>query len=63
MSRTAIVILNYNGVQLLEKFLPTVVLNASGAEVIVADNASADESLTWIRNHCPSVRIIALDQN
>ncbi|MEJ1237626.1 glycosyltransferase family 2 protein [Chryseolinea sp. T2] len=63
MSRTAIVILNYNGEQLLEKFLPTVVSHSSEAEVIVADNASTDESLSWIRQHCPSVRIIALDQN
>ncbi|MGC3948558.1 MAG: glycosyltransferase family 2 protein [Chryseolinea sp.] len=63
MSRTAVVILNYNGVQLLEKFLPTVVANSYGAEVIVADNASADGSRTWIKDNYPSVRIIALDQN
>ena len=63
MSRTAIVILNYNGVHLLEKFLPTVVAYSYGAEVIIADNASTDNSLSWVRQVYPSMRIIALDQN
>lgn len=63
MSRTAIVILNYNGAKLLEKFLPTVVKHSPGTEVIVADNASSDGSLSWVKQHYPSVRIISLDQN
>ncbi|HTF18138.1 MAG TPA: glycosyltransferase family 2 protein, partial [Chryseolinea sp.] len=63
MSRTAIVILNYNGERLLEQFLPSVVAHASGAEVIVADNASTDGSIRWVKQHHPQVRVILLDQN
>lgn len=63
MSRTAIVILNYNGARLLGQFLPAVVANAAGADVIIADNASTDGALTWVRQTFPAVRIIALDKN
>ena len=63
MSRTAIVILNYNGEQLLAKFLPGVVAHASGAEVIIADNASTDGSVSWVKQNFPQVRLIVLDQN
>lgn len=63
MSRTAIVILNYNGARLLEQFLPGVVAHSAGAEVIIADNASTDGSLSWMKQHYPALRVIALDQN
>ena len=61
---TAIVILNWNGRKMLERFLPSVVDRSSDmAEVIVADNASTDDSLTWLGEHFPQVPTIALDQN
>lgn len=60
---TAIVILNWNGRSWLEKFLPGVLLHSSGAEVIVADNASTDDSLTWLARAHPQVRVIRLEQN
>jgi GT2 family glycosyltransferase len=63
MSRTAIVILNYNGAQLLAQFLPGVVANASGAEVIIADNASTDGSVAWVKQNFPQVKLIVLNQN
>jgi GT2 family glycosyltransferase len=63
MSRTAIVILNYNGAQLLTQFLPGVVANASGAEVIIADNASTDGSVAWVKQNFPQVKLIVLSQN
>jgi len=63
MSRTAIVILNYNGERLLEQFLPGVIAQSAGAEVIVADNASTDGSLAWIKKHHPQVTVIALNAN
>lgn len=61
----AIVILNWNGQKLLEQFLPTVIQNSALpiAEVIVADNASSDHSIEWLKTTHPEVRLIALDQN
>jgi GT2 family glycosyltransferase len=61
---TAIVILNWNGRQFLEKFLPYVTANACpGAEVIVADNASTDDSIPFLQQHYPGLRVIAMDRN
>ena len=59
----AIVILNWNGRKMMEKYLPSV-LNYScrEAEVIVADNASTDDSVSWLRESYPHVRVIQLDQ-
>lgn len=63
MSHTAVVILNYNGEKLLRQFLPSVVRYSTGAEVIVADNGSTDQSITLLEKEFPSVRIIRLDKN
>jgi GT2 family glycosyltransferase len=61
---TAIVILNFNGRRYLEQFLPFVTANTCpGAEVIVADNASSDDSLDFLREHYPTLRVIVLDRN
>ncbi len=63
-ARIAIVILNWNGRRHLENFLPSVLLHSSPqAEVIVADNASTDDSLAWLRSHHPGLRIIELPRN
>lgn len=60
----AIVILNWNGRKYLEQFLPSVLASTySAKEVIVADNASTDDSLSYIRENFPQVRTIALDHN
>lgn len=60
----AIVILNWNGVRYLEQFLPSVMATTyPGARVIVADNASTDTSLAFLRQHYPSVEIIELERN
>src|SRR6185312_1483857 len=62
--RTAIVILNWNGRHFLEKFLPFVVANlCAGAEVIVADNASTDDSVAFVKGAYPQVRVIGMDRN
>lgn len=65
MKKVAIVILNWNGQKLMEKFLPSVLENSPEAlaEVIVADNGSTDHSLEMLRSQFPSVRIIELDRN
>ena len=43
-NRVAVVILNYNGAQMLRRFLPSVLEFSPEAEVVVADNASTDDS-------------------
>ncbi len=59
MTKAAVVILNWNGKSFLEQFLPAVVQhNPSWSEVIVADNASTDGSVEWMKQNFPGVRII-----
>ncbi len=54
----AVVILNWNGKDLLEKFLPSVVGNSSEATIYLADNASTDNSVAFVSEFFPSVKII-----
>src|SRR5688500_18458220 len=63
MTKVAVVILNYNGARLLRQFLPSVVQHSAGADIVVADNASTDESLTILKREFPSVRVVTLDNN
>lgn len=56
--KTAVVILNWNGKALLEKFLPSVVRFSEGATIYVADNASTDTSVSFIAENFPSIKII-----
>ena len=63
LDRLAIVILNYNGQPFLAKFLPTVLANAEGYPVYVADSASSDASVSFLRTAFPSVRVIELPKN
>ncbi len=57
MDQIAVVILNWNGLSFLQKFLPTVVACSPEAEVWIIDNGSTDDSLAWVRASCPSVSI------
>jgi hypothetical protein len=60
----AIVILNWNGRHFLEKFLPGVVSHSPpAARIVVADNASTDGSLDWLKEHHPEVERIGLSRN
>ncbi len=62
--KTAVVILNWNGAAMLRRFLPSVIRHTAGvADIVVADNASSDESLAMLKAEFPSVRIIVLDKN
>ena len=58
MPKIAVVILNWNGVQLLERFLPSVIKYANNQKIYVADNASTDSSVQFIKDNFPSVEII-----
>lgn len=62
---TAVVILNWNGAELLRKFLPSVIegTDASLATVIVADNGSTDGSRKILETEFPNVRTIFFDKN
>ena len=63
-ARIAIVILNWNGRRHLESFLPQVIAYSTPlADVVVADNASTDDSLPWLAASHPSVRILPLPKN
>lgn len=61
--RIAIVILNWNGKELLESYLPSIVKYSEGAAIYVADNASTDESISFVTSHYPSVKIIQNSEN
>lgn len=61
--KIAVVILNWNGRALLEEFLPSVVTNSSEATVYVADNASTDDSVPYIKNNFPTVILIQNTEN
>jgi hypothetical protein len=62
--KIAIVILNWNGRKLLEKFLPSVVKFSLGdAEVYVADNNSSDSSIDFLKAHYPEVKIVRNSTN
>lgn len=64
MKRAEIVILNWNGVAHLRRFLPGVVAAAGDrAGVVVADNGSTDDSVRVLREEFPSVRVVCLDRN
>src|SRR6185295_11194692 len=62
----SVVIPNWNGRDLLEKYLPSVIdaLSASPQnEIIVVDNGSEDGSAQFVRERFPQVRVLALDGN
>lgn len=60
---TAVVILNWNGVDLLAKFLPSVIAFSKEATIYVADNASTDTSLDFLSRNFPNVKIIKNKEN
>ncbi len=63
LPQTAVVILNYNGKHWLEKFLPSVIAHSANAQLIVADNASTDNSVDFLRIHYPQIQLICFEQN
>ena len=61
--KVAVVILNYNGVEHLRRFMPTVVDGCKQADLYVADNGSTDDSLKMLEREYAAVKRIVLDKN
>ncbi|AYA36666.1 glycosyltransferase family 2 protein [Hymenobacter oligotrophus] len=62
-SDVAVVILNWNGQRWLEQFLPSVLAHSDNARVVVADNASSDNSVAWLAAHHPQVQVLQHAEN
>ncbi len=65
MNKVAVVILNWNGWEMLHSFLPSVVCysQVEGAVVYVVDNGSTDQSVVLLQQEFPTVRLIQLEKN
>lgn len=63
MTSTAVVILNYNGCELLRKFLPSVIQLSAGARIVVVDNGSSDGSADLISQEFRDVELIQIATN
>lgn len=62
--KVAVVILNWNGKTLLEKFLPSVVkYSMDEAEIYIADNNSTDDSISFIKQNYPEIKIVQNKKN
>lgn len=61
----SVIILNWNGLELLRKFLPIAARYTVGerVELVVADNGSADGSVEWVKENHPQVRVLELGEN
>jgi len=64
VAKLAIVILNWNGQKFLAQFLPALIQYAPAySEIIVADNASADHSVEFLKTEFPAIKIIQNNEN
>lgn len=61
--KIAIVILNWNGEVLLERFLPSVIQFTPNADIYVADNASTDDSIPFLEQNYPNIKIVQNKSN
>ena len=63
MKRIAVVILNWNGIELLKKFIPNTISNSQSANIYVIDNFSEDDSVDFLKKNYPKIKVIQLDKN
>lgn len=61
--QTAVVILNYNGKEFLQKFLPSVVKFSATAKIFVVDNFSSDLSIPFLEASYPQIQLVKLSKN
>src|SRR6056297_3243675 len=60
----SIIIVSWNALEHLKNYLPSVAAtDYPNYEIILADNASADGSKAWVREHYPEVKIAEFDEN
>ena len=61
----AVVILNWNGLKMLQSYLPALVARTDfpGAFIVVADNGSTDGSVAWLKENYPGIRTLCFDRN
>ncbi len=64
MIEVSVAILNYNGLHFLKQFLPGLIrILPASSEVVIIDNASTDDSISWLKNEHSKVKLIPLDKN
>src|SRR5690606_13989103 len=63
MKNVAVVLLNWNGLELLKQFLPNVLNYSAEATIYIADNNSTDGSKQFVNDHFASVKWIQLSDN
>lgn len=63
MQKIAIVILNYNGKNWLEKFLPSVVHHSKNHHIYIIDNQSTDNSISFLKENYPNISVIVNQEN
>ena len=56
--KVSIVVLNFNGINLLKKFIPQLIKNSNGYDIYVVDNNSSDNSISFLKTEFPEVKII-----
>lgn len=63
LTHVAVVVLNWNGRELLREFLPSVLAHSDGARIVVVDNASTDDSVAMLGGIFPTVEVICHAEN
>lgn len=64
LPKIAVVLLNWNGKHFLQQFLPSVLSSIYARyEVIIVDNGSSDDSVSFVETNYPSIRLIRFTQN
>ena len=61
--KLAIVIINWNGVELLKKFLPKLIKHSKNNSIYIIDNNSSDESVDYVKEYFPIVKLIENSKN
>tara|TARA_B100001142_G_scaffold320953_1_gene366875 strand:+ start:998 stop:2014 length:1017 start_codon:yes stop_codon:yes gene_type:complete len=61
--KIAVIILNWNGKEWLNKFLPNLINHSKEATIFIADNASTDDSVSFVRKKFPSIQILLNKEN
>jgi len=63
MTKVAVVILNFNGKNFLQQFLPALIRYSGDAKIVVGDNGSSDGSAAFVKKEFPAVEVISLSEN